>query len=213
MGKRTVRVRTSVKYAARSESEIQADRERLRPHGVKTCPTCHKSLPLSSFGKCKTEADGLNSLCKLDAIKHVRRAIEKRKQRSKRAVQAVIRKLHGPTGTKYCKPCKTKHPLSHFAMCANSVDLRAAICKQASNEIKRRRKREVAAYRLEIRKGKPCGECGKIPNPYCLEFAHLRREDKKRTRGGRRSESSSLSLKSFKQELEKLRLLCRNCHA
>lgn len=50
---------------ARAEAEILADRNRLRPHGVKTCETCRESKPFSDFYPSNREGDGLRSRCKL----------------------------------------------------------------------------------------------------------------------------------------------------
>lgn len=48
---------------ARSESEVLADRARLRPNGTKRCVLCKGIKPLSNFSPVKRYADGLAARC------------------------------------------------------------------------------------------------------------------------------------------------------
>lgn len=53
------------RYAARTDAEMLADRERLHPDDLKVCIRgCGESLPLSVFGANRSTADGLSRRCK-----------------------------------------------------------------------------------------------------------------------------------------------------
>ena len=65
---------------ARTDEQVQADRERLRPDGVKFCKkrAAHSgALSFGSFFPARGEADGLHSLCKACDMETYKRRAEK----------------------------------------------------------------------------------------------------------------------------------------
>src|SRR5690606_11793974 len=48
---------------SRTPAQVEADRRRLRPSGVKRCRVCREELPFSAFAGNRTQADGLNQRC------------------------------------------------------------------------------------------------------------------------------------------------------
>lgn len=60
-------------YAARSDDEISAARQRLRPDGLKRCRKCRKRLALSEFSAYRTSPDGLQPDCRACKISTLRK--------------------------------------------------------------------------------------------------------------------------------------------
>lgn len=53
------------RYASRSEAELVADWQRLRPSGLKRCRQCHGLRPRDHFAVARHQADGRYAKCKL----------------------------------------------------------------------------------------------------------------------------------------------------
>ena len=60
----------------------------------------------------------------------------------------------------------------------------------------------------QYKKTHPCEECGES-RFYCLDFHHLRDKEKEVATGV----TIGWSIERLKKEIEKCRLLCKNCHA
>ena len=56
------------KLSNRTPLQVEIDRARLRPEGIKRCRGCRKCLEFSSFGRDITQDDGLNSKCTSCAV-------------------------------------------------------------------------------------------------------------------------------------------------
>lgn len=69
----------AARLAARSPAEVEADRQRLRPNGVKQCRTCGEELDLAEFYEDRARADGLRDSCRrCDAESKARRRSDAR---------------------------------------------------------------------------------------------------------------------------------------
>ncbi|MCS0500460.1 hypothetical protein [Protaetiibacter mangrovi] len=55
--------RRRARNVAREPWQVERDRRRLRPGGLKTCARCRRSLPFHAFPDRTRERDGLDTRC------------------------------------------------------------------------------------------------------------------------------------------------------
>lgn len=70
--------RWHTKNATRSDEQIIADRERLRPTGRKRCGGCRESLPFDDYSQSRRTADGLHNRCRSCSTARATRRLRRR---------------------------------------------------------------------------------------------------------------------------------------
>lgn len=63
------------------------------------------------------------------------------------------------------------------------------------------------------REGQSCSNCGYNKDVRCLDFAHYDRTEKLKDTSGCTIDPSKMTLSQLKNEVDKTRFLCKNCHA
>ena len=207
---------TFSKRRLRAPEEIAAKQRELRPTGFKTCNDCRREQPLSNFTTNVTLADGLCELCKECAVIRTQGTHANYRSRTAAEIDAKEECLR-PSGTKICGHCPADnnvHPLTEFQKCRSHADGRAFYCRRCNSQIQVERRREIQAYRINIKRNTPCAICH-FADYRALEFAHLDRETKHvRPSSGRTIPMSAINTyRALEKELKLTRILCANCHA
>lgn len=152
---------------SRSPEQVNADRVRLRPDGLKKCFKCHEVKPLDKFGKSMSQADGLASRCR-ECTKEYSQKFGKRdasvklnrlKSRTSSEIEEDRVRLH-PTGYKECVDCGVSKTLNEFYKGVHFADGLQKNCKPCS-VVKVMRNRGVARKSL-------VGELKRLYGETCL---------------------------------------------
>lgn len=112
-------------------------------------------------------------------------------------------KLNKDGYDKICKPCNHEY----FAGYRSKYNKKEEI-------IEKRRKRDKASLQnrvkwiQDIKRDKPCVDCGKVYEPYCMDYDHL--EDKVKSIS--RMVMESAPKERILKEIEKCELVCVICH-
>jgi len=125
---------------------------------------------------------------------------------------------------KICSSCNKEQPLENFSLRNKNTEIRNTWCKNCNkkynkehyqkNKIKYLEKsksyeKNNRKYMYDYLKNHPCEECGET-RIAALQFDHIEIKNKSFTIGhyGRKT-----GIVKLKEEIEKCRILCANCHA
>lgn len=107
---------------------------------------------------------------------------------------------------KQCLTCKIIKPLNEFSKRNNGMNL-TGNCKACLHSYNLNRQKLFKMKCVEYKGGK-CEICGYNSSLEALEFHHTDKSDKNFSI----SKKKSCSLKTVKEELDKCKLICSNCH-
>jgi hypothetical protein len=99
----------------------------------------------------------------------------------------------------WCKTCRSKYDHEHWA-----AD------RERHLRIRRERKRSLAVWLWEMKRGKPCADCGLSFHPVAMQWDHIGTDKVINTS---RAVNSSWSRERIISELAKCELVCANCHS
>ena len=159
---------------------------------------CKKWLPLDQYASSKLTAFRRKSHCRLCISAENNERIEKK--------NTVVNWV----GTKICSACKLElDKYDNFSADRGSADGIDSVCRACSSL----RVWLMQEYIDSIRKNGACEQCGYKENWRALDFAHMQRSNKRKTRQGKAvGLNCGMSLENIKRELMKCRILCKVCH-
>ena len=126
--------------------------------------------------------------------------------------------------TKICNKCNLEKSCEEFLWKNKAKGLRHYQCKECYKETRKRsydankeyyltknnkKRKENSEWYNDYKKGKKCIFCGES-EPICLDFHHLKEEDKEIEVS--KMKFSTYSLSKIKDEIDKCVILCSNCH-
>lgn len=122
--------------------------------GIKTCPDCRVSKPLTEFPRNRSRDDGHGLYCKLCFAVRNREHRERRAKREGREIREIRRV---PEGHKHCPRCEQTLPLEKFAGNRASSDGATTYCKPCHNAVSKanreRKHGSTREYHLRRRYG------------------------------------------------------------
>ena len=125
--------------------------------------------------------------------------------------------------TKTCFTCKIQKPLNEFNYRSKIKKTHMGKCKMCQKEYQasryKRLKKQIYTKNIErrmflakkvneIKKNKPCVDCGKIYDLFCMDFDHL----SNKIMSISQMIHETFSLKNIKKEIDKCELVCVLCH-
>lgn len=122
---------------------------------------------------------------------------------------------------KRCGRCRRERPLTDFHRFRDGYQPWCKACKSeyaaeyyVRNRVKRveynrRQRQEAAAWYLELKKGRPCADCGGVFHPAAMQWDHPPGAEKVAHVAELYRGSRTRVLK----EIAKCELVCANCHA
>lgn len=198
------------RMAQRSKQEIIADRILIYGQDLdnaeKQCTKCETSKILGDFKSHPGSVDGLYSQCRqcvsrIDA--NVRRKRQARSDDEIREIQNKRYKTDNGNLTKTCTGCHQGKALNQFRQDTGQSDGLRVLCFECDHEGKR--------LREQLKANASCQNC-RIQDPEVLEFAHLNRAEKCRSKSGRPVCVSGMGPRAIEKEIPKTKVLCRCCH-
>ncbi len=111
---------------------------------------------------------------------------------------------------KFCKYCKTYHPVEFFHIAAKTEKkiYRRLKCKFCYYKTKEKLKSKYQGWVTDYKKRNSCYYCG-IEDYRVLEFHHIQKKDFNISTA---LHYSHLSLSRIKEEVKKCIVVCANCH-
>jgi protein-arginine kinase activator protein McsA len=184
---------------------------------TKICRNCNSNKPITDFNPWDKSNDGLSGLCKICSKKKSESNQACRKRLSERTLvqlAADIIKTYGDVkiATKKCTKC---HQIKHLSQFGIDRYLRSGVkswCITCWQQYQADEYDQRSQFKASQRDGQICTKCG-FEDSRCLDFAHYDHSEKFRNDSGNTVSPAQLSLNQLRDEVEKTRLLCKNCHA
>jgi hypothetical protein len=200
----------------RNRTQDELDEIRRKLYGedlssaMKTCTSCKQSSLLANYHNCATWKDGLSVHCK-DCLKL--ESVKQRNDLRNRSDDKILqdrRRCH-PDDTKQCSKCTETFPVANFSTDILHLDGLNSWCKSCTNEKGKLQYRKVVEFKRTVKEGKCCEICS-CNIPSVLDFAHVDRSTKYRSRTNKLTTPGELNLHQLKLEIPKTILLCAFCH-
>lgn len=127
---------------------------------------------------------------------------------------------------KMCKYCNKIKPVDCFNNQKKSIDGLSDWCRECTKiyrkarydsnieenrQITNKNRAERIAWHQDLKRNKPCLDCGKIYEPYCMDYDHVPSKGVKFENVSRLVLSNS-PIKTILAEIEKCDLVCLLCH-
>jgi hypothetical protein len=184
---------------------------------IKSCRECGKKLTLSSFTKDRSYEDGLSADCKKCVKERTTRRKRKLEQRTEeelaearaksKRIKSINEKQH-----KQCTGCLAWKTLDQFWKDSTRTDGLACRCSECERQKMNRNQNKAIEIKYNLKLNQPCETCGES-DPIVLEFAHISRQNKYRTKTGKTfSIGQMFSMSRIAEEVKKVKILCCFCH-
>lgn len=178
---------------------------------MKTCSKCKKNKSFLEYSKNIRTRDGLQLKCKncckqyreYNKLKNLNKAITIieslcSKCNITKPISEFSPKKNGPNGIEYwCKPCKRKYAKKYR-------DTYIEDAREYENSLRQER----VLWIQQIKSNTPCADCGKIYEPYCMDYDHL----KDKVESISRMVLNHTPKQKILEEIKKCELVCVLCH-